>query len=202
MSGIDLLISRELSLEIKNNLSQNILKQLEKDLFFEHGMSIKLSIEHFDKFDEIFKKISKNDPKKFEKDCIKKIIHIKKYGVFFKIKIIDKKLSTKLLNHFGDYETRKILRCIMGEKQTISQILKNSKILKSPLYRKIENLLLDGVILETGKMFKNNKRISQYISLFDEIQVNVKQNSLQFEGLVKSIIFNKSSIAKMGLFDK
>lgn len=201
MPGIDLLISRDLSLEIKNNLDQNILKKLEKDLFFEHGMSIKLSIEHFEKFDRILKNIYKNDSKKFEKDCIKKIIHVQKYGKFFKIKIINKKLSNKLLDYFGDQETRKILMCIMGEKLTISNILKQSKILKSSLYRKIENLILDGVILETGKMFKNSKRISQYICLFDEIQVNFKQNNLQFECLVNPINFNKSSIAKIQLFD-
>jgi len=47
MPGIDLLLARDLSLEIKNQLDETILTKLERELFFKHGMSIKLSIEHF-----------------------------------------------------------------------------------------------------------------------------------------------------------
>ena len=54
------------------------LKILERKLFFEYGMSIKLSIEHFDKFMKVLKNISNIDIKKFENDCINKIIKIKK----------------------------------------------------------------------------------------------------------------------------
>ena len=41
-------------------------------------MSIKLSIEHFEKFINVFKKNSNININKFEKDCINKIIKIKK----------------------------------------------------------------------------------------------------------------------------
>ena len=54
MPGLDLLISSDLSFELKDTLDQNILKKIEKQLFFEHGMSIKLSIEHFEKFREFW----------------------------------------------------------------------------------------------------------------------------------------------------
>jgi len=47
MGGIDRFISSSLSSEIKKNLDLEILKRTERELFLEHGMSIKLSIEHF-----------------------------------------------------------------------------------------------------------------------------------------------------------
>ena len=201
MPGIDLLISRDLSLEIKNHLDQNILKKLEKELFFEYGMSIKLSIEHFEKFHKVFKNISSIDLEKFEKDCIKKIIKVSESKNNYNVKIFNQKLSEKIFNFYGDPESRAILFCIMGKNQTVSEIQKNSRILKSPTYRKIENLLLDGLILESGKIFKNNKRVSQYNCIFEEVHAVIGEKGLKLEGIVNAKRFNESSIAKLGLFD-
>ena len=88
MPGIDLLISGVLSLEIKKNLDPNILKNLEKELFFEHGMSIKLSMEHFDIFLKIIKNNLDIEIDGFEKNCIDKIIQVRKTKNNYNIKII------------------------------------------------------------------------------------------------------------------
>ncbi len=201
MPGIDLLVSADLSIEIKNNLDHNVLKKLERELFFEHGMSIKLSIEHFINFHEMLKKNSDIDLVKFEKDCIEKIIQVSKSNNSYKVKIISKKLSEKIFNFFGDPESRAILLCMMNKGQTITEIQKNSKILKSPTYRKIENLLLDGLILESGKILKNNKRVSQYRCIFDEVHAVIGEKKLKLEVILSAKRFNESSIAKLGLFD-
>jgi len=66
MGGIDRFISSSLSSEIKKNLDLEILKRTERELFLEHGMSIKLSIEHFQKFSSVLRKNSSIDVKKFE----------------------------------------------------------------------------------------------------------------------------------------
>jgi hypothetical protein len=201
MPGIDLLVSADLSKEIKNNLDHNVLKKLERELFFEHGMSIKLSIEHFINFHEMLKKNSDIDLAKFEKDCIEKIIQVSRSNNNYKVKIISKKLSEKIFNFFGDPESRAILLCMMNKGQTITEIQKNSRILKSPTYRKIENLLLDGLILESGKILKNNKRVSQYRCIFDEVHAVIGEKKLKLEVILSAKRFNESSIAKLGLFD-
>jgi len=200
MPGVDLLISRSLALEMKDNLDNDVLQKLEKQLFFDHGMSIKLSIENFEKFHSVLKNIPSIDLETFEKNCIDKIIKVSKTKNNYVIKIINKKLSEKILDFFGDPETRKILMSLMGKSLTITEILKTSKVLKSPAYRKIENLLLDGLILESGKILKNNKRVSQYFCIFDEVHAIIKNNELVVEGIICSSIFNQSSITKTGLF--
>ena len=201
MPGIDLLVSADLSLEIKNNLDHNVLKKLERELFFDHGMSIKLSIEHFMNFHDVLKKNSDIDLAKFEKDCIEKIVQVSKSNNNYKVKIISKKLSEKIFNFFGDPESRAILLCMMNKGQTVTEIQKNSGILKSPTYRKIENLLLDGLILESGKILKNNKRVSQYRCIFDEVHAVIRGKKLKLEVILSAKRFNESSIAKSGLFD-
>lgn len=78
MGGIDRLISKSLSHKIKENLDDDELKTIERTLFLEHGMSIKLSIEHFDKFNQILKNVLNSNRKKFENECINEVIKIKK----------------------------------------------------------------------------------------------------------------------------
>ena len=65
MVGIDRLISFSLSDKMKKRMGIDNLKKVERELFLEHGMSIKLSIEHFDKFRKVFKKKSDLDINEF-----------------------------------------------------------------------------------------------------------------------------------------
>jgi hypothetical protein len=198
--GVDLLISSSLSLELKDNLDHNILQKLEKQLFFDHGMSIKLSIEHFEIFHNVLKNTSSINLETFEKSCVDKIIKVSRTKNNYTVKIINKKLSEKILDFFGDPETRCILMSLMTTSLTISEILKISKVLKSSAYRKIENLLLNGLILESGKILKNKKRSSQYFCVFDKVHVIIKNNELVVEGIINPSIFNQSSITKTDLF--
>ena len=68
MGGIDRLISAELSTIIKKKMDLDTLKKVERELFLDHGMSIKLSIEHFQKFTNVLEKNSNIDVKRFEKN--------------------------------------------------------------------------------------------------------------------------------------
>ena len=78
MTGIDRLISTSLSHIIKKKLNSDERKKLERKLFLEHGMSIKLSIEHFHKFGEALKNISSIDKKNLKMSVFKKLLKLKK----------------------------------------------------------------------------------------------------------------------------
>ena len=193
MAGIDRLIATSLSNVIKKKLNSNELKNIERKLFLEHGMSIKLSIEYFPKFSEILKNISNIDRKKFENECINKIIKIKKTDNDYSVKIIDQKLIDLILELCGDSETRKIITCLFDNDLTIPQILKESKIPKTSGYRKIENLIINGLILESGKVLSESKRISKYKCVFDEIKIGMKKNDIMIQGIINKKTFDKST---------
>ncbi len=78
MGGIDKLIAKALSQKIKQKLDEDELKIVERKLFLEHGMSIKLSIEHFDKLNSALKNILNLNRKKFENECLNEVIKIQK----------------------------------------------------------------------------------------------------------------------------
>ena len=197
MTGIDRLISTSLSHIIKETLTYDDLKVLERKLFFDHGMSIKLSIEHFDKFTRVLKNIPNIDIKKFESDCINKVINIKKLDANYSIQIIEPKLIELILELFGDLETRKIFTCIFENELTIPQILNEAKIPKTSGYRKIENLILNGLILESGRVLSESKRISKYRCVFDKIIIKIEKNNVVIQGIISKKIFDKSSCIKI-----
>ena len=193
MTGIDRLISTSLSHVIKKKLNSDERKNIERKLFLEHGMSIKLSIEHFHKFDEALKNISSIDKKKFENECINKIIKIKKTDKNYSIKIIDQKLRDLILELCGDVETRKILICLFDNDLTIPQILRESKVPKTSGYRKIENLIINGLILESGKILSESKKISKYRCVFDEIKIEMGKNDIMIQAMINEKIFDEST---------
>lgn len=201
MSGIDLLLSRYLASEIKKKLKEKILSKVERDLFFQHGMSIKLSIEHFEKFHGVLGNYYDNDLKDFESECLNKIIQVRRSQNDFELQLISSRLSEMVFDYFGDTEYRKILLAIMDKPLTVSEISSFSGVLKSPAYRKIENLLLDGMILESGKILTNNKRVSQYRCIFDHITLVIEKGGYTIKGRVNGKYFKQSSLYELGLFE-
>lgn len=196
MSGIDRMIATALSSEIKKELDPEILKKVERELFLEHGMSIKLSIEHFDKFSKVLKKNSNIDVKKFEEECIEKILKIKKSDEKYLITILDLDLKNLILETFGEIEARKMISCLLENEYTIPQILKESKVPKTSGYRKLENLILNGLIIETGKILSESKKISKLQCIFQEIKMDVKKGKISVNGVIDKKIFENSTSMK------
>ena len=196
MSGIDRLISTALSTEIKKKLGIDMLKKVERELFLEHGMSIKLSIEHFQKFTNVLKRNSNFDTIKFEKNSINKIIKIKKREHNYNVTIVDTELSDLILELFSDSESRKIILSLLENEYTIPQVLKESKVPKTSGYRKIENLIINGLIIESGKVLSESKKISKLQCVFQEIKLDIKKEKITVNGVVTKKMFEKSTSMK------
>ena len=196
MTGINKLISTGLSLKIKKEIGLDVLKKVERELFLEHGMSIKLSIEHFEKFINVFKKNSNININKFEKDCINKIIKIRKKDDKYLVNVIDSELVNTIFEFLGDSESRKIISILLENEYTIPQILKESKIPKTSGYRKIENLLISGVLIETGKILSESKKVSKIRCIFQEVSINVKEEKITINGIISKKLFEKSTSMK------
>ena len=196
MGGIDRIIASSLSLEIKKKINSEILKKVERELFLEYGMSIKLSIENFHKFLSILKKNSSIDTNRFEKDCISKILKVKIKNDKFLVTVIHQHLRDLILELFGDIETRKIISTLLEKEYTIPQILQESKIPKTSGYRKIENLIVSGLIIESRKILSESKKISKLQCIFEEINLKIKKDKIEIIVVVNKKIFEKSTSMK------
>lgn len=196
MGGIDRMIAGNLAIEIKKQLEIDVLKKTERELFLEHGMSIKLSIEHFHKFSKVLKKNSTLDITRFEKECINKILKVKKRDEKYLVTIINSDLRDLILELFGDIESRKIISSLLENEYTIPQILKESKVPKTSGYRKIENLILHGLIIESGKVLSESKKISKLQCVFQEIKLDIKKEKITITGVITKKMFEKSTSMK------
>jgi hypothetical protein len=196
MGGIDRLISNALLFEIKKKMDLELLHKVERELFLEHGMSIKLSIEHFQKFTSVLKKNSNLDVSKFERDCLDKIIRIKESNGKYFVTIINPILSDLILELFGEYDSRCIITTLLDKEYTIPQILKESKAPKTSGYRKIENMMINGLIVETGKVLSESKKISKLQCVFQEINLDIKKGKTVVNGIISKKIMEKSSSVK------
>jgi len=196
MGGIDKLISGALSAEIKKKMDLDVLKKVERELFLDHGMSIKLSIEHFQKFTNVLKKNSNIDVKRFERDCINKIIKVKKRDERYIVTIVNTCVTDLILELFSESETRKIISSLLENEYTIPQILKESKVPKTSGYRKIENLIINGLVIESGIVLSESKKISKLQCVFQEIKLDIKKEKITVNGIVSEKMFEKSSSMK------
>ncbi|RMW35134.1 MAG: transcriptional regulator [Nitrosopumilus sp.] len=196
MTGIDKLISISLPTRIKKKIDVDTLKKIERELFLEHGMSIKLAIEHFPTLLKIIKKNSDLDIQDFEEECLKEIIQVKKVKENYHLTMLDSKLVHFILDIFGDDETRKIITSILKSEHTIPEILRESGIPKTSGYRKIENLLINGFFIETGKVLSESKKISKIQCVFQEILMDAKKDKIIVSGIVPKKIFEKSTTMK------
>jgi hypothetical protein len=196
MGGIDKLISGALSIEIKKKMDLDTLKKVERELFLVHGMSIKLSIEHFQKFINVLKKNSNIDVKRFEKDCINKIIKVKKRDEKYNVTIVNTTVSDLILKLFSEPETRKIISSLLENEYTIPEILKESKVPKTSGYRKIENLIINGLIIESGKILSESKKIFKLQCVFQEIKMDIKKEKITVTGSISKKMFEKSTSMK------
>ncbi|MBT8243488.1 MAG: transcriptional regulator [Nitrosopumilus sp.] len=197
MAGIDRFIADSLSSEIKKNLNSKILKDTERELFLEHGMSIKLSIEHFQKFVNVLKKNSELNVNKIISDCIKNILKIKKRDDKYIITIVEPNLRDLILELFGEVETRKIISVLLENQDTIPDILKKSKVPKTSGYRKIENLILRGLIVEKRKVLSESKKISELQCIFEEIKLDIKKDKIAVNLIVNNKVIENSTSLKI-----
>ncbi len=196
MSGIDKLMSIALPTKIKKKIDADTLKKIERELFLEHGMSIKLATDHFQVLSKIIKKNSDLDINDFVEECLKEIIQVKKVKENYHLSILDSKLVHFILDIFGDDETRKIIISILNSEHTIPEILKESGVPKTSGYRKIENLILNGFFIETGKVLSESKKISKIQCVFQEIIMDAKKEKLIVSGIVPKKIFENSTTMK------
>lgn len=198
MPGLDALIATELSFEIKKKLDKETLRKLERKLFTKHGISIKQSIENFEKFDNVLKEFLGSSRHNFESQIIKKVFVAKKTEDKNNILIIKSpKLVDFLITCCGDPEILKILTIPFKQPLTISEILGVTKIPRSSGYRKISQLIRKGLLIKRSTALSKSKRVEKFTKLFIVLTIKIKEGRNEVLCKIPKNIYTESSVIKL-----
>ncbi len=112
------------------------------------------------------------------------------------ITIQDKELSKIIIDTLGDEDKKAILGTVLNKSLIVSDILKESKILQTSGYRKINSMILNRILISNGfELSNDNKKIKKYETVFQNIKMDIQEN-----GMIVKIQFKKHLLTNSAIF--
>lgn len=196
MGGFDRLLAKSLNETIRNNLGEKTSQKIEERLFEKYGISLTQSIEQFQKIDAVLREFFGAGADGLEAKFIQNICKVKtktKSNNWFTID--DSKISQVILESFGDDDKSAIINSVMDDQKIISEILSNCKIPQTSGYRKINQLIDDGILIPTGfEASVDGRKVIKYQTLFDNVKINIIKNKISVDIQLNRPNFNESTV--------
>ena len=151
MGGFDRLLAKSLDETIRHNLGEKTTQKIEERLFEKYGLTLTQSIEQFQKIDAVLREFFGAGADGLESKFLQNICKVKtktKGNNWFTID--DSKISQVILESFGDDDKSSIINSVIDEQKIISEILEHCKIPQTSGYRKINQLIEDGILIPSG----------------------------------------------------
>lgn len=173
---------------LREEIGKNSVKKLEERLFEKYGKSIFEVIEEWDKIDEILHEQYAGGASKIISRYIIKISKTTLTSRKDRKNIItDPKTVKKIMRVLGDDDSLKVIKYLLTNTNTIQDITKKTRIPSTSGYRKIEELIHLGMIVENGHNIsrKTGRKIKKYYSPFKSISIVIKKPVLIIDFIPK-----------------
>ena len=179
MVGFDHLLATALNENIHKNLGPKTTAKIADRLFEKFGLSLTQSIEEFEKFDLVLREFFGRGADDLEQKMFKDIIEIKsKKSKGNWQKITNPNIARIILEAVGDQEKKKILETTADTPKIVADIVKDVSIPQTSGYRKINSLINGGLLVQSGYIMKDNKKISKYVCIFDNLKINIEKEKV------------------------
>ena len=175
------------------------MSKIESRLESKYRVSLIESIEQFQKFDSILRETFGEGADGLEKGFLKSICKATKSDSDKNWFSIEENLIKKIiLESYGDEENVRILDCVNHESMTITNILSHFKFPKTSGYRRINNLIRVGLLVEDGYVVsKDSKKIPRYCCLFDSVRINFVKNKINVDVRFEESNLHESKIMQV-----
>ena len=179
MIGVDNLIAKSLRSVIQDNLSEQTVKKLDNRLVEKYGITIHQSVEDFQKLDDILREFFGEGAVGIERKIFDSICTVSKVKNTEEewMTIRDSNISKTVLEAFGDEDKKKIMNLLMNEPHVISEVLGMCNLPQTSGYRKINNMISDGLLTVEGHITTTDgKMVNKYVSVFENIKIDIVKN--------------------------
>ena len=199
MGGLDHLLARSLDQIIRDNLGNQTIKRIEKRLFEKYGISLTAAMEDFQKIDIVLREFFGAGTDALEKKFLQSICKAKESKrKDMWVTIEEKVIAQKILEAYGDDEKASIINAVLDKPLIIFDILGKCKIPQTSGYRKTNSLIKDGLLINKGfAVSGDGKKVRKYVSLFDNVRINIVKNKVVVDVLLSKQNFNESSILQV-----
>lgn len=197
MLGLDSLIGKSIVYIIKRNLGQSTLEKIEDRVFEKFGTNLIQISNDFPKLDLIFREFFGEGANRLELQLLQSIISVQQTKIGNKewMTIEDSHISRIILEAIGDDDKKNILNAVLDKPRVISEILEICKIPQTSGYRKVNNLIENGLLIINGHESTDDGRsINKYQPVFDNIQIHVEKNKVIVQIQLTKIYLDNSSI--------
>lgn len=198
MVGFDHLLAKPLNLIIRKHLGDKAVRKIEDRLFEKFGISLNQSIEQFEKLDIVLREFFGKGADGLEKKFFENLFQTKsKKNNSTWHTIYDPEVNSIILRAFGDPDKKKILESTSDSPKIIAEILRDSDLPQTSGYRKINSLIVDGLLFPSGQVIKDNKKINKYVCVFSNVKINIEKRNVIIDIQLSKYQQDKSSILQI-----
>lgn len=199
-NSLDNLLAPSLRKSIEENLGKSTLNKIEQRLMERHGMGIAQAIKDFYKFDSVLREFFGSGADGLEAKFLKNIIELKqqkKLGDNW-ITLQDQDLAKIFLESFADEDKKAVIGSVLDQPRIIADILEHCKIPQTSGYRKINQLIDNGLLISNGyEISTDGKKIKKYETIFENIKMDIVKNVVVVQVELKKSSMYESSILKV-----
>ena len=197
---MDNLLAPSLRKSIEVNLGKSTLNKIEQRLMERHGVGVAQAIKDFYKFDSVLREFFGAGADGLETKFLQNIIDMKqqKKATDDWVSVQDQDLARIFLESFADEDKKAIIGTVLDESLIIADILQNCKVPQTSGYRKINQLIDNGLLISNGyEIATDGKKIKKYGTMFDNVKMDIDRNVVVVKIQLKESSSSQSSILQV-----
>lgn len=173
---------------LTKEIGKNSVKKLEDRLFEKYGKIISEVIEEWDKIYDILQEQYAGGASKITSKYIAKISKTNSTKRRECNNVVDNpKTVKKIMRVLGDVDSSKVINYLLFNTNTIQNIAKKTRIPSTSGYRKIEEMIELGMIVENGYDISKStgRKIKKYTSPFKSISIIIDKPNPMIDFVAK-----------------
>ncbi|KAF6245574.1 hypothetical protein [Nitrosopumilus sp. b2] len=161
---------------ISGIFGKSITNKVEDRLFEKFGISLSQGIEEYEKLDFVFREFFGKGADGIKEKILKQHVKEKTNSNQSWVTINDQNVCSIILKAFGDPEKKSILESAF-EPKIVSQIISECHLPQTSGYRKINELMDQGLLVKKGTIDHRSKKINCYCTVFSDLDIKMDVKS-------------------------